>query len=124
VTIAPDLPIIFGDRFRLREVLENLIDNAAKYTAGQPDPIVEIGARIQNDEQVIFVKDNGIGIESKYQTRIFSLFEKLNPISEGTGIGLALIKRIIETHGGRVWVESEGLGKGSTFCFTIPDSRK
>jgi len=121
VSISPDLPIIFGDRFRLREVLENLIDNAAKYTAGQPDPVVEIGARIQNDEQVIFVKDNGIGIESKYQTRIFSLFEKLNPISEGTGIGLALVKRIIETHGGKIWVESEGLGKGAMFCFTIPD---
>jgi len=124
VSIAPDLPIIFGDRFRLREVLENLIDNAAKYTAGQPDPVVEIGARIQNDEQIIFVKDNGIGIEAKYQTRIFSLFEKLNPISEGTGIGLALVKRIIETHGGKIWVESEELGKGSTFCFTIPDNQK
>jgi len=122
--ISPDLPIIFGDRIRLREVLENLIDNAAKYTARQPDPIVEIGARIQNGEQIIFVKDNGIGIESKYQTRIFSLFEKLNPISEGTGIGLALVKRIIESHGGRVWVDSEGLGKGSTFCFTIPGGRK
>jgi len=124
VTITPDLPVIFGDRSRLREVLENLIDNAAKYTAGQPDPVVEIGARIQNDEQVIFVKDNGIGIESKYQTRIFSLFEKLNPISEGTGIGLALVKRIIETHGGRIWVESEGLGKGSTFCFMIPNTQQ
>ncbi len=124
VIISPDLPVIFGDHVRLREVLENLIDNAAKYTESQPDPVVEIGARIQNGEQIIFVKDNGIGIEPKYQTRIFSLFEKLNPTSEGTGIGLALIKRIIETHGGRIWVESEGLGKGSTFCFTIPDGRK
>ena len=120
--ISPDLPIIFGDRIRLREVLENLIDNAAKYTAGQSDPVVEIGTRIQTGEQIIFVKDNGIGIEAKYQVRVFSLFEKLNPTSEGTGIGLALIKRIIETHGGRVWVESDGLGKGSTFCFTIPTS--
>jgi two-component system, LuxR family, sensor kinase FixL len=124
IVIAPDLPIIFGDRIRLREVLENLIDNAAKYTAGRSDPIVEIGARIQNGEPIIFVKDNGIGIEAKYQTRVFSLFEKLNPTSEGTGIGLALIKRIIETHGGKVWVESEGLGKGSTFCFTIPNVKQ
>jgi len=124
VNISPDLPVIFGDRIRLREVLENLIDNAAKYTEGLPDPIIEIGSRIQNGEQIIFVRDNGIGIEERYQTRIFSLFEKLNPRSEGTGIGLALIKRIIETHGGRIWVESEGLGKGSTFCFTIPDGRK
>lgn len=124
VSISPDLPVIYGDRVRLREVLENLIDNAAKYTASQTDPIVEIGTRTQNGEQIIFVKDNGIGIDPKYQVRIFSLFEKLNPISEGTGIGLALIKRIIEVHGGRIWVESEGLGTGSTFCFTIPDSRK
>ena len=65
-----------------------------------------------------------MGIESQYQQKIFGLFEKLNPTSEGTGIGLALIERIIEVHGGRVWVESEGLGKGSTFCFTIPDGRK
>jgi len=123
ILVSPDLPTIFGDRIRLREVLENLIDNAAKYIANQTDPFIQIGTRMQNGEHIIFVRDNGIGIESKYQTRIFSLFEKLNPVSEGTGIGLALIKRIIETHGGRIWVESEGLGKGSTFCFTIPEGR-
>jgi len=124
VIIAPDLPVIFGDRIRLREVLENLIDNAAKYSEGQAQPVIEIGSKIQNGEKIIFVKDNGIGIEARYQSRIFALFEKLNPTMEGTGIGLALVKRIIETHGGRIWVESEGLGKGATFCFTIPDSRK
>ena len=69
-----------------------------------------------------FVKDNGMGIEARYRERIFNLFEKLNPNSEGTGVGLALVKRIIEMHGGKIWVETEGLGKGSTFCFTIPDS--
>ena len=120
VNISPNLPIVYGDRLRLREVFENLITNSAKYMGDQPDPIVEIGARDNGIEQVVFVKDNGIGIEEKYNTRIFALFEKLNPTIEGTGIGLALVKRIIETHGGRVWVESEGLGKGSTFCFTIP----
>ena len=73
----------------------------------------------------VFMKDNGIGIgiEERYQARIFTLFEKLNPTVEGTGIGLAIVKRIIETHGGKIWVESEGLGKGSTFCFAIPDGR-
>ena len=124
VHISPDLPTIHGDRLRLREVLENLIANAAKYMGDQSDPVIEIGIRNDEDEPVIFVKDNGVGIESKYHIRIFNLFEKLNPTVEGTGIGLALIKRIIEVHGGKIWVESDGLGEGSTFCFTIPDARK
>ena len=124
VKISPDLPWVFGDRIRLREVLENLIDNAAKYAGEQTAPLIEIGVRDQNGSPVIFVRDNGIGIDPKYHTRIFSLFEKLDPTSEGTGIGLALIKRIIEVHGGTTWVESEGSGKGSTFCFTIPNGRK
>jgi signal transduction histidine kinase len=117
VKISPDLPTVHGDRLRLREVLENLIDNAAKYMGDQECPLIEIGIRPGN---VIFVKDNGMGIEPAYTTKIFGLFEKLNPTSEGTGIGLALIKRIVEVHGGRIWAESDGLGKGSTFCFTIP----
>lgn len=124
VHIAPNLSTVYGDPTRLREVLENLIDNAAKYMGNQPNPQIEIGARISGGETVIFVKDNGLGIEPQFHTKIFGLFEKLNPTSEGTGIGLALVKRIIETHEGRLWVESEGSGKGSTFCFTIPESRR
>ncbi len=119
-----DFPTIYGDRVRLREVLENLIDNAAKYTGDQPNPMIEIGTRMDQHETVFFVKDNGMGIEPQFQKRIFGLFDKLNPASEGTGIGLALIKRIIEVHGGRIWVESEGLGRGSTFCFTLSDGRE
>jgi signal transduction histidine kinase len=122
--ISPDLPAIYGDRVRIGEVLENLIDNAAKYMGEQPDPHIEIGVRSDNGEQIIYVKDNGMGIEPQYLQRIFGLFEKLNPTGEGTGIGLALIKRIVEVHGGRIWAESDGLGKGSTFCFTVPDNRK
>ena len=64
-------------------------------------------------------RDNGIGIEPRYQQKVFGLFEKLDPRSEGTGIGLALAKRIVEVHGGKIWVESEGNGKGSTFCFAL-----
>jgi len=123
VNIITELPHLYGDRIRLREVFENLIDNAVKYMGKQPEPSIEIGARDQAGEQVFYVKDNGMGIEEKYHDRIFNLFEKLNPTIEGTGVGLALVKRIIETHGGRIWVESEGLGKGTTICFTIPDSR-
>ncbi|HXQ34239.1 MAG TPA: ATP-binding protein [Anaerolineales bacterium] len=122
--ISSDLPVMYGDRIRLREVLENLIDNAAKYMGDQRNPIIEIGAMKWDGDEVIFVKDNGIGIESQHLAKIFSLFEKLDQNSEGTGIGLALIKRIIETHGGKIWVESDGPGKGSTFFFTIPDGRK
>jgi len=122
VQISPDLPTVYGDRARLREVYENLIDNAAKHVGDQPVPLIEIGFRNGNGT-TFFVKDNGIGIEAKYHKRIFGLFEKLDAKSEGTGIGLALVKRILETYGGKIWVESEGLGKGSTFCFTIPDGR-
>lgn len=123
VNVSPHLPMVYGDRARLREVLENLIGNAIKYTGGHPGPLIEIGTRTQDGGQVIFVRDNGQGIDPRYHNRIFNLFEKLDPNVEGTGIGLALTKRIIEVHGGRVWVESEGQGQGSTFCFTIPDSR-
>ena len=122
VTISPNLPTVWGDRLRLREVFENLIDNAIKYSMENSPLEIEVGVKYQEGEQVIFIKDNGMGIDSKYHSRIFGLFEKLNPASEGTGVGLALVKRIIQTHGGRVWVESEGMGKGSMFCFTIPEA--
>lgn len=124
INISPDLPIVYGDRIRLRDVFVNLIDNAAKYTRDQPNPIITIGSREQDGEQIIFVMDNGLGIEPRYHTRIFNLFEKLDPTMDGTGFGLPLTKRIIELHGGRIWVESTGLEQGSTFCFTIPDSRQ
>ncbi|MBK9927969.1 MAG: GAF domain-containing sensor histidine kinase [Anaerolineales bacterium] len=121
--ISPNLPRVKGDRVRIGEVLENLLDNAAKYMGEQKDPRIEIGVKDKDGEQVIYVKDNGMGIDPQYLQRIFGLFEKLDPTSEGTGIGLALIKRIVEVHGGNIWAESEGKGKGSTFCFTIPSDR-
>jgi len=123
VNIASDLPIVFGDRNQLREVLENLITNAINYMGEQKSPLIEIGKR-DGKEPIFFIKDNGIGIEPEYHEKIFGLFEKLDPTSEGTGIGLTLIKRIIEMHGGIIWVESAGLGKGSTFCFTIPSKEE
>ena len=119
VEIAPDLPTVYGDRARLVEVVQNLVDNACKFIGEQPQPHIEIGARQDEAEMVFYVRDNGIGIEPQYHYKIFGLFEKLDPTSDGTGVGLALVKRIVETHGGRIWVESEGIGQGSTFCFTL-----
>ena len=120
VVIAPDLPSVYGDRQRLLEVVQNLVDNAAKFMGDQPDPRIEIGQRgEEDDEPIFFVRDNGIGIAPEYHEEVFGLFNKLNPKIDGTGVGLALVKRIIEFHGGRIWVESEA-GKGSTFYFTLP----
>ncbi len=124
VTIQPGLPQVFVDRVRLVEVLQNLIDNAAKFMGDQPNPCIEIGMRESQDGMVFFVRDNGIGIEPKYQERIFRLFEKLDATNDGTGVGLALVRRIIEVHGGKIWVESKGAGQGSTFCFTLPPAEK
>jgi PAS domain S-box-containing protein len=122
--IHPNLPAIHGDKARLVEVMQNLMDNAAKYTGDQREPVIEVGVNgwEENNIPVFFVRDNGMGIHPEYQDRIFGLFEKLDTSTEGTGIGLALVKRIIEFHGGRIWVESEP-GKGSTFHFTIPNKK-
>ena len=123
VTLQPNLPAVYGDRQRLVEVLQNLIDNAIKFMGDQPDPHIEIGQSgedAEHDKPVFYVKDNGIGIAPEYHEKIFHLFDKLNPKIEGTGVGLALVKRIVEFHGGRIWVESEGIGKGSKFLFTLP----
>ncbi len=121
VEIADDLPTVHGDRLRLRQVLQNLLDNALKFMGDQPDPVVEIGTLQDDMGCVCFVRDNGVGIDREHHERIFGLFDKLDPDSEGTGIGMALTRRIIEVHGGRIWVESEGLGRGSCFCFSLPD---
>ena len=120
IQVQQNLPIVYGDRQRLTEVLQNLLDNATKYMGNQKNPLIEIGVKDvgESGNSIFFVRDNGIGIAPEYHERIFGLFNKLDARSEGTGIGLALVKRIIEFHGGRIWVESE-LGKGSTFLFTL-----
>jgi PAS domain S-box-containing protein len=122
VHITPDLPVVYGDRQRLGEVLENLVGNAVKFMGDQPEPLVEIGALQDGQETVIYVRDNGVGIDPRYQDKVFGLFEKLDADSDGSGIGLAIVQRIVVVHGGRIWVESEGIGQGSTFCFTVPQS--
>lgn len=118
--IAPDLPTVRGDPGRLLEVFQNLIDNAAKFMGDQDAPCIEIGAQRKNGEVLCYVRDNGIGIAPEYQSQVFDLFDRLDAKVEGTGIGLALVKRIIEVHGGRIWIESEGDDQGSSFHFTLP----
>ena len=88
----------------------------------QKNPTIEIGVKVIEGEDVFFIKDNGIGIAPEFHDRIFGLFNKLDQFAEGTGIGLALVKRIVEVHGGKIWVESE-LGNGATFYFTLANQK-
>lgn len=126
--VATDVPPVKGSRVRISELFSNLIINGIKYN-DKALPMIRVGwkqdARSNNNSATFFVEDNGIGIESRYQERVFGIFEKLNPREdyEGTGAGLAICKRIVEEHGGTIWVESE-VGKGSTFYFTIPRARE
>lgn len=123
VAVAPDLPVVQANRALVRQLLQNLMENAIKFVGDAPRPRIEIGWRRDGDRSVCFVRDNGVGVEPQYQKKIFGLFEKLDPQTEGTGVGLAMARRIVETHNGQIWVESEGPGRGSTFCFTIePES--
>lgn len=121
VEIQRDLPIVHGDRVRLVEVIQNLVENAVKYAKPEGRLRIEIATDGKNEKgQIVFhVCDNGVGIEPQHHERIFGLFNKLDNQSEGTGIGLSLVKRIIEVHNGRIWVESEQ-GIGATFYFTLP----
>ncbi len=120
VKVTPDLPPVWGDERRIVEVVQNLVENAIKFMGSQSEPCVEIGAREENGEVVCYVKDNGVGIEARYHAKVFELFERLETGVDGTGIGLTLVKRIVETHGGRTWIESAGDGRGATFRFSLP----
>jgi PAS domain S-box-containing protein len=125
VRIADNLPMLRVNRTRVTEVIQNLLVNALKFSWQQPIPSVEIGlCGLDEDTSypILFVKDNGIGIDPRFHAQIFGLFNRLNPDIEGTGVGLALVKRIVEVYGGRIWVQSEGRGTGSTFYFTLPPS--
>ncbi len=117
------LPIVSVDRRQAVQVIGNLVSNAIKFRGGDA-PEIAIGAMKHGEEWVFSVKDNGIGIEPEYYTKIFQIFQRLHTREQypGTGIGLALCRRIVERHGGRIWVEST-VGKGSTFFFTIPAER-
>ncbi len=120
VEVASSMPVASGDHGRIFEVYQNLVGNAIKFSRDQADPRVEIGAAVEGDRITCFVRDNGIGIDTSYLQRIFNLFERLDAEIEGSGIGLALVKRIVEFHEGRIWAESAGPGEGTTFWFTLP----
>lgn len=109
-----------ADRERVIEVWQNLVENAIKYAKPGVPPALEATSEPRNGQNAFLLRDNGIGIKSEYRDKAFALFEKLDPRSEGTGIGLALVKRIVEVHGGRVWIE-DGVDGGSTFIFTLAD---
>lgn len=134
VTINPDrkrtlnicqMPMSSGDRALIRQVYGNLLGNAVKFTQGRAPAVIEAGSCIQDGETVYYVQDNGIGIDMKFYDKLFGVFKRLHGADEyeGTGIGLAFVKRIIDRHGGRVWAEGE-LDKGATFYFTLPTGKE
>ena len=123
VTVAP-LPIMRGDTSALRQVWANLVSNALKYSAKREVPQVRIGVEIRESEYVFSVRDNGAGFNPAYSQRLFSVFSRLHSANEfeGTGVGLAVVRRVIERHGGHVWAEGRP-DQGATFYFTLPASR-
>jgi light-regulated signal transduction histidine kinase (bacteriophytochrome) len=115
------LPVVLGDESQITQVFQNLIGNGLKFRRNEIQPKIHVSAEKKDNKYIFSISDNGIGMEPQYTDRIFEVFKRMHPIGEyeGAGIGLAIVKRIIERHGGRIWVESE-YGVGSTFYFTIP----
>jgi len=118
LTIKNNLPVIIGDKFRLQQLFQNLIQNAIQSIEKEAG-FVEIGVVEKEAEWQFYVKDNGEGISEQYFNKIFKIFEKIDNNQNATGIGLAIVKRIIDFYGGKIWLESQ-VSKGTTFYFTIP----
>ncbi len=120
IEIAPAMPAVIVDKNRIIEVMQNLLENAIKFCGKDNTPKISVDAEIQGSRVQCRVKDNGIGIDPRYRDKVFDLFDRLDPDINGYGVGLALVKRIIEVHNGKVWIESEGIGQGTQVCFTLP----
>ena len=124
VEIVDSPVVLFGDRSRMVEIWQNLVENACKFMGGQVNPHIEIGTEGYGRETVFFVRDNGIGINPRFHSKVFGLFEKLEAGGDGTGLGLTLVKRIVELYDGTIRIESAGEGEGTTICFTLPAAIK
>ena len=121
VDVQPDMPTLVIDPIRIREVFENLLNNAFKYGCSNPQPHIRIGSARHEGEIRFVVQDNGTGIDPQYQDKVFELFQRVDREHEGTGVGLAIVRRIMEVHGGRAWVESTP-GQGASFSIALPDA--
>lgn len=120
IKVADFPQTLWGDPVKIEQIWQNLIENALKYLGTQPQPYIEVGYEDTNEGPVFFVCDNGMGIEPEQMKRIFGIFSQLDARSEGIGLGLALVKKIVESYQGTIWVESGGPGQGSCFRFTMP----
>jgi signal transduction histidine kinase len=123
VSVTEEPVVVYGDIARLTELYQNLIDNAVKFMGDQTDPVIEIGARQEPTGITLYVRDNGSGIDPRHQKKLFGLFEKLDTLTEGVGMGLAIARRVVELHEGTIWVESGGAGTGATFYFKLARTR-
>jgi PAS domain S-box-containing protein len=119
IEIQDDMPNIVADPTSVARLFQNLLANALKYGLGGPDPRIEVGGQIVAEEIHFYVRDSGEGIPKEYQSKIFGLFQRLDNSREGTGIGLAIVSKVMDAYGGRVWVESDG-GEGAAFWLAFP----
>jgi|GEM_PF-5394532 len=119
INIMNGFPEVMVDSLKMEEVYQNLIENAIKFSKDTDNPKIDIGYTKKNKKYIYYVKDNGIGIDPKYKDKIFNIFDKLDNKTDGSGIGLAIVKRIIKLHTGEIWLESKGKNKGTVFYFTL-----